>query len=161
MYSNLKYGDIPVLKSKIVNSTKTKSSLKSTSKSFKAIRKYAEDYVRYMPVIVTGVRPNEIVIGIKTQAKDAVVKIHDKIIPPWKKELDHIRAYDDLWKKFLNILLNKLKYINGTFLQVLKYIIKNLIFNKLEIINFRRLNNERFSIRRMWRYGENGSCYSS
>lgn len=31
-------------------------------------------------------------------------------------------------------------------LNINKYIIKNLTFNKLEIINFRRLNNERFSI---------------
>ena len=57
-----------------------------------------------MPVMITGARPGEIVMGTKTQSKDAVMKIHDRIIPPWKQELDHVRAYEDLWRKFLQKL---------------------------------------------------------
>jgi len=103
MPRKVKFTDIPVIKAEISVDVKPKKVAKAV-KPFKAIRKKAEEYVRYMPVIVTGVRPDEIVIGTKTQAKDAVLKIHDKLIPPWKRELDHIRAYEDVWKKFLNKL---------------------------------------------------------
>ena len=77
---------------------------KGKEKSFQANRKTAENYLTFMPVIVTGARPGEIVMGIKTQSKDAVIKIHQKIIPPWKRELDHIRAFPDMWRRFINKL---------------------------------------------------------
>jgi len=106
MSRKVQFTNIPVLRSEttmpVIKFSKTPTKVKD--KTFKAIRKRAEDYVRFMTVIVTGARPNEIVIGTKTQSKDAVVKIHDKLIPPWKQELDHIRAYKDMWIKFLNKL---------------------------------------------------------
>ena len=94
MGSKLAFNDIPVLKPPKVKDPEVTG----------GNRKIAESYVRFMPVMVTGARPNEVVIGTKTQAKDAILKIHEKIIPPRKRELDHIRSFPELWNKFLNKL---------------------------------------------------------
>lgn len=71
---------------------------------FTGTRKDAESLVNYMSIMVTGARPNEIIIGTKTQAKDVILRIHSAIVPPRVQELDKIREYDDLWRKFLGRL---------------------------------------------------------
>jgi len=62
-------------------------------------RKNAEDNLLYLPVIVTGARPGDVIIGAK-QAKNAVLKLSE-FIPPKTQELDLIRGYSDLWERFL------------------------------------------------------------
>jgi len=71
---------------------------------FSGTRKSAEALVANLPVLVTGARPGEIILGTKTQSKDAVLKVHSAIVPPKMKDLDTIREYEDLWRRFLGRL---------------------------------------------------------
>lgn len=59
-----------------------------------------------MPIIITGARPGEIIIGTKTQSKDAVIKIVKGIVPPRHQILDSLREDDDVWRRFLSKLSN-------------------------------------------------------
>lgn len=58
----------------------------------------------HLAVIVTGARPGEIIMGTKTQSKDAVMKICKGTVPPMRQFLDTIRSDDDAWKRFLRKL---------------------------------------------------------
>ena len=66
-------------------------------------RNSAEKLVSYMPVLITGARKGDVLLGTKTQSLDAVIKI-SKRVPPSKKVLDGIRVFPSLWKKFLTKL---------------------------------------------------------
>ena len=75
-------------------------------------RESAENMISVLPIIVTGARPNEIIIGTKTQSLNAIMRIHDVVVPPKTQALDNIRAFDDLWKRFLN-KLGSIKYFES------------------------------------------------
>lgn len=63
-----------------------------------------EDYVRYMPVTITGIRENEYIVGTKTQSLGAIVKITEGNVPPNKDALDAIREQPNLWNRFVDKL---------------------------------------------------------
>jgi len=69
-------------------------------------RESAEDMISRLPIIVTGTRPGEIIIGTKTQSTNAIMRIYDAIVPPKTQVLDNIRGFEDLWERFLNKLGN-------------------------------------------------------
>ena len=75
-------------------------------------RKEAEDNLTYFPIIVTGARSGDVIIGTKTQAKNAILKI-SKNIPPKTQELNLIRGYSDLWERFL-IKLGMINFFSDT-----------------------------------------------
>jgi hypothetical protein len=67
-------------------------------------RVLAEEMINYLPVIVTGARPGEIIIGTKTQSTNAMLKIYNSLVPPKTQVLDNIRGFNDLWELFLTKL---------------------------------------------------------
>jgi len=75
-------------------------------------RKSAENIIAYMPAVVTGARPGDILVGLKTQSLDAMIKIFDKSIPPHTEWLDTIRKFPDLWQKFL-VQLGSINFYSG------------------------------------------------
>ena len=87
----------------LYNSLAKKYYMLHTSK-FSGSRKSAEALVGIMPILITGARPREIIIGTKTQSKNVVMKVYSAIVPPRTQNLDIIRGYEDLWRIFLNKL---------------------------------------------------------
>ena len=71
---------------------------------YEGSRGSAEKMIVEFPIIITGARPGEIIIGTTTQSKNAVMKIFDAIVPPKTQVLDVIRGYDDLWERFITKL---------------------------------------------------------
>lgn len=67
-------------------------------------RETAENMIKYLPVIVTGARPKEIIIGTKTQSVNCVMKLYNAVVPPKTQVLDNIRGFEDLWERFLGKL---------------------------------------------------------
>lgn len=64
-------------------------------------RDEAETLTLHIPVLVTGARPGDVLMGTRTQSKNAILKIYDAYIPPRKNDLDKIRSHKDLWSRFL------------------------------------------------------------
>ena len=64
-------------------------------------RQDTESIVKSLSVLITGARPDEIVVGLRTQSKGTVIKIHSAEIPPSRPYLNEIREFPDLWNKFL------------------------------------------------------------
>jgi hypothetical protein len=75
-------------------------------------RSLIEEMINYLPVIITGARPGEIIIGTKTQSTNAMLKIYDSIVPPKTQALDNIRGFNDLWEIFLT-KLGTIDYFNN------------------------------------------------
>ena len=63
--------------------------------------KEVEANISRMSVALTGARTGDILTGCSKGTTGSVMKIHKVIVPPHKRKLDEIRAYPDLWKKFL------------------------------------------------------------
>lgn len=69
------------------------------------LRKKVEKYVSMLTVSVTGAREGEVIKGIRpNMSKDAVIRIASGIAPPSKIDLDEIRRFPDIWKRFLDRL---------------------------------------------------------
>lgn len=66
-------------------------------------RQDAEKEVQSMTVEITGARPDEFLFGMRNVTRDAMIKIKN-IIGPYKKTLDNIRIFSDLWIQFLDKL---------------------------------------------------------
>ena len=64
-------------------------------------RESAEGMILHSPIIATGARPGEIIIGTKTQSTNAMMKIRGAVVPPKTQVLDNIRGFEDLWERFL------------------------------------------------------------
>lgn len=67
-------------------------------------RSDAEKEVQDMTVTITGARPDEYLIGVRNVTRDAMIKIRNVTIPAYKKTLDNIRVFPDLWTQFLDKL---------------------------------------------------------
>ena len=95
-------------------------------------RGIAEALTAYFPIRVTGVREGEIIIGTKTQSKNAILEIggwegrdlseipseerifDTKVVHrPNKEDLDKIRQFPDLWSLFLS-QLSSIPFFAGT-----------------------------------------------
>lgn len=69
------------------------------------LRKKAEKYVFALTVSVTGAREGEIITGVRPKmTQGAVIRIADGIAPPSADDLDAIRSFPDLWKRFIDKL---------------------------------------------------------
>lgn len=53
---------------------------------------------------LTGARSGKIIRGLRTQAKDAVLRLTGQLVPPCREVLDQVRAYPSLWAQFLDRL---------------------------------------------------------
>jgi superfamily II DNA or RNA helicase len=73
--------------------------------------KEAEERFGRMSVAVTGARAGDIIIGASKGTNGAVLKLHTKDVPPEKNRLDSIRAYPELWERFL-IKLGSVPYFS-------------------------------------------------
>jgi len=94
------------IKKPIVTTIKKKVPTKGKQKANMDVnRKDAELWLNIMPVIVTGARPGEIILGTKTQSKDALIRIGGEgFVPPRKKDVDELRYFPDIWERFLSQL---------------------------------------------------------
>jgi hypothetical protein len=63
--------------------------------------KKAEERFSKLSVSVTGARAGDILTGASKGSEGAVLKLHSHDVPPEKTRLDSIRAYPDLWDRFL------------------------------------------------------------
>jgi len=64
--------------------------------------KEIENLIKYLPVLLTGVREGEIIQGTKTQSKNCILKIVKGNVPPSKEMLNCVRQFPDLYSIFLN-----------------------------------------------------------
>ena len=64
------------------------------------VEKSLEDFT----ILLTGARDKDVLMGIRTQSKNTVIKIFDGNVPPSRQALDNLRFYEDLWNMFLNKL---------------------------------------------------------
>lgn len=99
------------------NSTKEESTNYITSRN----RKEAEEALSDFGITITGLRPGEIIIGLRTITKGCIMSyrapldnknVCDFIVPPRKKELDYLRNEPDLWSLFME-KLNAIKFFEG------------------------------------------------
>ena len=106
--------DLKIIKN-ITKSTPTKSvttksvttkSVTTKSRPTEKDRKEAEKMVDDFSIILTGVRSGEIILGIRTKSKGAFMTIFGDLVPPYERDLDKIRVFDDLWSKFLSKLIS-------------------------------------------------------
>lgn len=66
--------------------------------------KDAQAIVIRMPIEITGARQGETLIGVQKAVKDVLIKNRGVLVPPYKKELDIIRKYPELWQTFMTKL---------------------------------------------------------
>lgn len=72
----------------------------------------AEQIFNAFSIEITGLRPGEVVLGIRNVSRGALIAYRGKtldgiethIIPPRTKELECLRRYDDLWTMFIQRL---------------------------------------------------------
>lgn len=64
-------------------------------------RKKVEGQVNNFSVALTGARAGDVLVGASKGSKGAVMKIHQKDVPPQKRTLNGVRYYPDLWNKLL------------------------------------------------------------
>ncbi len=67
-------------------------------------RTKVEKLVNDLSLELTGARPGDIVAGIRNASKHGVLRIHTIEVKPRKRVLDDVRAYPDLWSRFLEKL---------------------------------------------------------
>jgi hypothetical protein len=86
-----------------------------TKKDKKKTASHAELLLQHMNVACTGAREGEILLGIRNTTQDAVMKgtscccyaylaVSGAVIPPRSKELDSLRAFPEIWERFLEKL---------------------------------------------------------
>jgi superfamily II DNA or RNA helicase len=63
--------------------------------------KDAEERFSKMSVSLTGARAGDIIVGASKGTNGAVIRLYGKDVPPEKTRLDSIRAYPELWDRFL------------------------------------------------------------
>ena len=74
--------------------------------------KEIEANIAKMSVSLTGARIGDVLTGCSKGTTGSVMKIHKVPVPPHKRKLDEIRAYPDLWKKFL-VKLGSLSFFSA------------------------------------------------
>ena len=61
--------------------------------------------VQHMAVNATGARPGDVLMGVrKNLSKDAIMKIVEGEIPPFRDDLENVQCFPDLWEQYLNKL---------------------------------------------------------
>lgn len=74
------------------------------AKTKEATHKQADQMISYFDVSITGARDGDVLVGVSKGTTKTLIKIHGDTVKPRAKDLNAIRQYPDLWKKFLNKL---------------------------------------------------------
>lgn len=75
-----------------------------TGKKRSATSKQVESIIGWFEVSITGARDEEILVGVSKGTTKTMIKIHGPPVKPRAKDLNAIRDYPDLWKRFITKL---------------------------------------------------------
>ena len=86
--------------------------------------------VMKMSVALTGARKGDVLSGASKGSKGALIKIHNEDVPPMRRTLDGVRAYPDIWEKFINKLGSIPYFTNMSRIQRQIWLLTNEVANE-------------------------------